>query len=147
MYNVGTSLRYITCSCGTFIYCNMVAIVAIINTCITLHNHFFLVVGIIKVQSLNKSDDYNAILFSYSLYCALDLQDLFTTPCKFVLLNICSFPHILCLSFVNPLVQLRKWKLGEVRSFVQGLRGNRNGNNSASGGDCFQRLRRLGLRA
>ena len=40
----------------------MVAMIAIICTSVTSHNyHFFLVVGIIKIQSLNELDDYNTI--------------------------------------------------------------------------------------
>ena len=40
-------------------YCNMIATVAIISTSITSHNYlFFLVVGIIKFQSLQKFDNF-----------------------------------------------------------------------------------------
>lgn len=43
----------------------MIAIVAVISTSIVFHNyHFFLVVGVIKFQSLSKFDDYTTILLS-----------------------------------------------------------------------------------
>lgn len=43
----------------------MIATVLINSICIKSHNyHFFLEIKIIKIQSLNKFDDYNAVLLS-----------------------------------------------------------------------------------
>ena len=71
-------IRYKTCWFDTFIYCNMVVIVAIAP--LSCHNsHFFFVLGIIKIQTLSKFDDYNTILLP-----------VFTTLCI-------VFPGAICL--------------------------------------------------
>ena len=47
--------RCTTCYLDRFIYCNLIAIMVIISTAITSHNHLFLlVVGIIKFESLSR---------------------------------------------------------------------------------------------
>ena len=73
----------------------MIAIVAIISTCIASPNyHFFLVVGIMKTSNLLASlvviIQYYCL---YSLYCAFILRDLVSFPCQVVPLNnICPVP-------------------------------------------------------
>lgn len=46
----------------TFIYYNMMAIVLLVHTFITLHHYFSFVVGLIKLQCLSKFDVYNIVI-------------------------------------------------------------------------------------
>ena len=59
------SLRCTMCWFDTFVYCKMITMIALANTCVTSHNyHFFFMVRIFKVYSLISFPVYNTELLT-----------------------------------------------------------------------------------
>lgn len=64
-------------------YCNVIAIIVIFSSSITLHNYLFFLVGIIKFQSLNKFAGCSTVLLSnYYIVHWISMANLLLVRCK-----------------------------------------------------------------